>query len=190
MAAERLTTPPESFHAGDTLLWSTDLGDYPAGTWTLTYYLRGPAKYSITATASGTTHHADATAATTAEHVPGEYDLIGYVTAASARYKVSESRLTILEDLAASTSSHEARSSDEIALTAIKARMADMSARVEVSYNVGFGGHSQNVNLMSWEDLIRAREYFQGKVSAQQKRDRVKQGKSSGSRIQIRFKSA
>ena len=65
---------PAKFNAGDTWRWTRDLSDYPATTWSVTYYFENEARqFSQAATADGTSHAVVIAAATSADIPAGRY---------------------------------------------------------------------------------------------------------------------
>lgn len=65
---------PSELIAGDTWRWTRDLSDFPAGTWTLTYYFENQdGTFNVAASASGTTHSVTIAAVTTAAYKAGRY---------------------------------------------------------------------------------------------------------------------
>lgn len=96
------TTEPNSLRAGDTWQWTREnLSDYPATTWTLTYYFRNATShFNVVATADGSTFAVSVAMATTADRVPGWYDWTAFVSDGTERYQVGAGRLEVLPDLA------------------------------------------------------------------------------------------
>src|SRR5690242_3621696 len=75
-----LSEPP-AINAGESLLWQRDLSpDFPAGTWTLNYFLLGPTRINVTSTANGTRHEVSVNAATTSNYNSGRYQVIARVS--------------------------------------------------------------------------------------------------------------
>lgn len=65
---------PSEFIAGDSWRWLKSLPDYPATTYTVTWYFENSsAVFSAVGTASGNNHSVTITAVTTAAYVPGRY---------------------------------------------------------------------------------------------------------------------
>lgn len=65
---------PASFVAGDSWRWLRGLGDYPATTYTVTWYFEnGAFNFNAVGTASGTSHSVTIAAATTSAYTPGRY---------------------------------------------------------------------------------------------------------------------
>lgn len=104
------TTEPISLRAGDTWQWTREnLSDYPATTWTLTYYFRNATSYfDIAATADGSTFAVSVALATTATRAPGWYDWTAFVTDCTERYQVGQGRLEVLPDPAGAVA-HDGR---------------------------------------------------------------------------------
>jgi hypothetical protein len=69
-----LDAVPKNLVAGDTWRWLRSFSDYPAPTWTVTYYFENSTKaFSVDATASGADHSVTIAAATSAQYPPGRY---------------------------------------------------------------------------------------------------------------------
>lgn len=118
-------TEPLYVRAGDTIAWTREHPDYPAGTWTLKYRLiNAAARIDITAAADGTTHSVSEAAAATAAWPPGEYIWQAYVESGAVRYTVGTGTLTIKPNLAAAASGFDARSPARRALDDLRAALA------------------------------------------------------------------
>ena len=101
------TVEPTTISLGETIKFTRDLPDYPAGTWTLNYYfVNATAGGAFAAIAVGTTHSVNVPKATTAIWVAGDYQLTGVVTATvlgvPEQYPVYTGLLTILPNKASS----------------------------------------------------------------------------------------
>lgn len=89
MTIEIPTYEPATLYAGTTVAWTKSLPDYPATTYTLTYYLVGPVeRYVITASASGSDYSIAVTAATSATWVAGKYRWASYAVNGATKYPV------------------------------------------------------------------------------------------------------
>lgn len=64
---------PNVLNAGDSWQWTLALADYPADTWTATYYLRGLGKIDVAGVADDAGHLFSATAAETGAVLAGSY---------------------------------------------------------------------------------------------------------------------
>jgi hypothetical protein len=120
------TTEPTSFYAGDLVQWTKALSDYPASTWTLTYYLRGATGASITATAAsnGVDFSVSIAAATTLTYSPGAYDLFGVVTSGLSTYTIYKGGVTITPAASSLNTTYDARSFNKRVLDALEASVA------------------------------------------------------------------
>jgi hypothetical protein len=116
-----MPTIPQTIQAGDSLTLSYSGADYPAPTWTITAYLRGPAVDDITFSPDGTNHAAAVTAATTADWPAGVY-LVSLVATDGADVVTLETgQSLVLQDIAAIDATSDNRSHVKIVLDAIEA---------------------------------------------------------------------
>lgn len=97
------TTEPTKLRAGDTWQWRReDLSDWPASSYTLTYYVRNAAShFNITAAADGDNFAVSVPMATTAGYTAGEYDWYAFVSDGSERYQIDAGRFEVLPDVSA-----------------------------------------------------------------------------------------
>lgn len=102
MALRVPTIEPTALRVGDTWAWCRDnLADFPAPTWTLTYYFRNAtAKFDIVATANGAAHAVSVSATASAGKTAGWYDWIAFVGNGTERYQVDSGRIELLPNLA------------------------------------------------------------------------------------------
>lgn len=165
MAEPVPTIEPTQFRLGDSLQWDKDLEDYPAGTWTLTYKLlpqSGSATVrTITATASGTTHQARATSATTAAWTAGDFWMVGYVTNGTDRFQVYAGPMTVLSDPSVATS-YDGRSYLQRVLALLEASIeANEAPRTVIRYS--FGGVTSEVRTL--EEALKARDLIKAQIA-------------------------
>lgn len=140
---------PASLTAGDSWSWTDSLADYPAGTWTLTYYFRGPQSFSIVATASGTDHASAVAAATTAGYKPGTYDWLARVTSGLTATKIDLGRLVVEPNLANSAS--EYRSFWRQVLDELEPVILGKASSDQLSMSIA----GRSLSRMSWDELLR-----------------------------------
>lgn len=97
------TSEPSQLRSGDTWQWRReDLSDYPASTWTLTYYFRNASGYfDVAASADGDLFAVSVAAATTAAYTAGWYDWYALVSAGTERYQIGTGRIEVLADVSA-----------------------------------------------------------------------------------------
>lgn len=181
------TTEPTQIIAGDTLAWSKTLDDYPANDgWTLTYYLRGPAAYTITTTADDAAHVAAATTAETSLYTPGEYRLFGFATTGSTRYKVYEKPVTVFADVASNTGTLEIRSDARIIYDALIELQKQRATRPELQRSIQAAG--QSFTYKSDKEIGEAIDKWGAVVKAEEEEDSGTPV-SAGKDIVVRFRS-
>lgn len=118
MAADIPEIEPVEIIAGDTVRWTKSLPDYKASdSWALSYVVVGRLGRPgvIAATTSGDGFAVTIAAATTAVWAAGDYTIRGYVTKSGEQFTVYEGRLTVKENLAASSGIYDDRSDAQIA---------------------------------------------------------------------------
>lgn len=193
MALERLTSIPSKFVAGDTIKWRLTYSDYPATTWQLNIYLRGPVKktwaWSSEITASGSDFDVDVAASVTAAYpADDDYWLFAYVTDGTQRQQVYSAKLAIKPDLAATTDAYDGRTHAKKMLDAIEATLEGRATREEMSYTVNAGGIQQQVSLLNFDELIKARQFYADVVKSEEAAERIANGTGkSGRQIYTRF---
>jgi hypothetical protein len=140
------TREPRQFIAGDTILWTKQLADYPpADGWLLHYKLVGPSTLAadITAVDDGGTFDVTIPAAATGfgGFIAGTYRMIGYVDGVGAeRHTIYRADVEILPNVAA-VSYANLRTHDEKMLAAIQAALEGRSsADIEQSMPTGKHG--------------------------------------------------
>lgn len=179
------TKEPETIQAGVTLTWTKSITDFPAGTWTLTYYLNEDSSaqsgMSFAAAADGIDHLVTVTAATTAGWVPGRYKMLGRVSDGTAKHDVFIGFVEVLPDLAVAG---DYRSHAKKVLDAIEAVIITRAGAALVSFNVE-GQQFQNI---SHAELISLRSFYKAEYLAEKAATRASQGLSSPGRILTRFR--
>ena len=98
------TSEPDELRVGDTWQWTREdlASDYPATSWTLTYYFRNATHYfDVTASADGNFFDVTVAKATTATKVAGDYSWVAVVTSATERFEVDRGAITLLPDYSA-----------------------------------------------------------------------------------------
>ena len=128
---------PQSIAQGDTLTFTRNLNNYPAGAgWSLLYALRGGAQaIQFTSIASGNNHVITVPAATTETWIPAEYLMEGWaVFTDNSRYQIYLAPLWVTPDLATAAgglavTTHAQRmlALVEVQLEAIAANVLDMT---------------------------------------------------------------
>lgn len=130
------TSVPTELIAGDTWRWVRDLADYPAGTWTLTYYFENKdGSFSAVATADGSTHSVTVAAATTAAYKSGRYRWRARAVSSGIAETVEAGWLDVRIDPAA-TGNQDVRSWARRTLEAIEAFLEGNATTAQASLSI------------------------------------------------------
>ena len=106
-----LSDVPSRLAVGESVSWKWSDGRFPAsGGWSLVYSLvNRERQIQITATADGTAHLVEVTAATSAAYVAGTYSFQAHVAKGDERYQVASGTITIAGDLATESTGTDTR---------------------------------------------------------------------------------
>jgi hypothetical protein len=183
------STEPKRLIAGDRAQWKrTDLADFPAGTWTLTYYLRGNfagGQIEIVASADGLDFEVDEAPDTTAAYTPGAYYWSAYVSQAGDRKYVGGGRIEIAPNPVDVISPTDGRSHYRRTLDSIEAVIEKRATTDQQRYV--FQAVGRSVDRMPIADLLKFRDYYAGLVQAEEQQTAIDAGKVSGKNILVRF---
>jgi len=177
---EELTNIPPTLMAGDSATWRASLPDYPASAgWSLSYVLINAAgKLTIASTADGDDHLVSLESATTAAYPPGRYGYTALVSLSGDRIAVGSGSIEILPDVA-SLDSLDSRTFAEKTLDALEAVISGKASKDQLQYAL----NGMSLARYTWDELIKARNYFRGEV---QKEQRAKAGKKAN-KVYVRF---
>jgi len=193
MTAPIPSSEPTRAIAGDTWSWTKSLPDYPAGTWTLTYYLRSrEGEQNFNASASGTDYQVTVAAATTAGYKAGRYGWTAVVTSGSERHTVGTGELEVLPDPASSGAGQDPRSHARKVLEAIEAVLesrASAPQRELVAYTIGSRSQKFDENE-SKADLVALRSKYQWFVANEEAQQKLAAGQPNPRMVGIRFGSS
>lgn len=169
------TTELPQLRIGDTWQWRReDLGDYPASTWTLTYYFRNATSYfNVTATADADAFEVSVAKATTAGYVTGWYDWFAMVDDGAERYQVDSGRVELLPDPSGSVAL-DARTHARTMLDTIEAALESRAAADTldlISTQLDARGLTRDR-----EGLLKLRTYYRAEVARE---DRARNGVKS-----------
>lgn len=143
------TQVPARLFVGDSLAWERDLDDYPAGTWTLTYYFANDSHaFSITASASGSTHVVSVD--DTTSYQPGRYRWHARAASGATKVTVENGWIEIRPNPAAGKS--DWRSHARKMLDAIEAALEGQASKDQldlISYAVG-----ESINVRRDRELL------------------------------------
>lgn len=177
------TIEPATLAAGDTFTFKRSWSDWPASTWTVTYYLRGPAQIDIEATADGDNHLVDETPAVTAKWNVGVYDWQAYADDGTNRFKVTEGTLEVTKDFAAGDAVYDARSVAAICVDQINQVLKDRTSEDVQSYAIG----GRQMVLMSDSDLLVTRGRFMAEVAREKRAAAIARGETKSTQVKARF---
>ncbi len=176
------TQRPDQLTAGDTWRWTRELADYPAGTWTLTYYFEnGDAVISAAASASGTTHSVTVTAATTAGYAPGRYRVFARVTDGTVTETTEAGWLDVLPDYAAA-GKLDHRGWARRVLDALQAAYEGGADSDQLAMTIG----GRSISRMSKAELRAEIEAFERRVQRELDADAINNGKPARNRLLVR----
>lgn len=182
------TNEPSELRAGLTWAWRReDLGDFPAGTYTLKYWFKKSgatgANFSITATADGANHSVSVAAGTTQGYTAGAYTWVAVATAGSEAYEVDKGTLQILPryDQVANL---DDRSHTRKMVDAIEALMEGRATVDQMQYQI----NGRMLTRMSIGDLITWRDKYRAEVNAEKQAEAIANGLATKNRILVRFR--
>lgn len=147
---------PLNVTQGDSLAWARDdLTDYPASSWTLTFYFTGSAgAFKIIATADGDDFDVAATIAETAAWLVGFYSWQARVDdGADAKHTVDSGRFEVLLGFDGATVSDQ-RSHNRIMVDALEAMLQGKASRDQKSYKLPDGRELEKLDLREVADLL------------------------------------
>jgi hypothetical protein len=180
---------PERVAAGDRLQWTRkDLSDFPATSWTLTYYLRSDqplGQIDIVATADGTNFSVDVSPTASAEYPAGKYYWTAFVSKSGDRKLVAHGQLEVLRNPTDVTTPVDGRSHARKVLDAINAVVENRATTDQQSYV--FQAVGRSVTRMPIADLLKFRDYYAGLVRAEDEALAVSRGQGTGRNILVRF---
>lgn len=185
MAAPIPTTEPQSVTAGDSVVFTKTVCDYPASDgWTLTYFFKTPdgsQKFNFTATTAANGTDYAVTVNNTAAWQPGEY--IGQAKVAGVggqTFTVWSGILRVYPSVAANadTRSHARKCLDNIeAVLEKKATHEVLNSEV----------NGVKLERIPFDQLIALRDRYRMEVRNEEAALRIKQGLGSGRKILTRF---
>jgi hypothetical protein len=186
MTYEIPTNEPQELVAGDRWQWTRDLSDYPASTWTVTYYFHPLAStgtvVSFAASADGETHSVDVPKGTTENYAAGEYEWHALANDGTTRRRVDSGTLKIVADL--SLTHVDSRSHWRTVLDNIEPIIQGRASKDQSSYSIS----GRQLSRMSWEELQGIYNRAKAEVVKEERRDRAKNGLGHRGRVLVGFK--
>lgn len=184
MSLEIPIIEPAELIVGDTWTWQRTLPDYPAGTWTLTYYLRSQeGELNIVCTASGTDHLVSVAKATTAGYKAGFYSWIATVTDGTTRTTLERGIVTIKPDPSKVGAGLDPRSHARKVLDAIEAILEGRATKDQEEYTIG----TRSLKRTPIADLINLRAQYRSEVTTEEAKARLAAGQPGMPRLLARL---
>jgi len=183
-----MSTPekvPDQLVAGDTWVWTRVLDDYPASTYTGTWYLENrTGQISVAAVASGNTFTATVAKATTAAYKAGEYRwrFVATKISDSTRTSVEDGWVSVLPD-PASSGNLDWRTHARKTLDAIEAVIEGRATTDQEAMSI----NGRSLTRISIPDLLKFRDYYKGEVFSEKAASAVSAGLGDPRRIYVRF---
>lgn len=173
---------PTVIRAGETVTWKKTLDDYPAPTWTLTYYLlNSSGKITITAVADGTNHSVDVDESVSAAWTAGIYKWTSRVTDGTDVRTVDYGTVEIEADVAV-ISTLDTRSNNKKLLDAVRAVISGRVTKELAAYQIG----GRSITRLSPTELLEIEDKLVARVAAEERVELARQGKEH-SKIRARF---
>jgi hypothetical protein len=173
------TNEPREARAGLTWEWERELSDYPAGTWTLKYWFKQlaavGARFSITATASGTKHAISVAAATTVAYTAGDYSWSAVVTAGSQAFEVDRGVLKLLPRYDADAALDD-RSHARTVLDAIEAVIENRATKDQEEYSIA----GRSLTRTPIAELLALRDKYKAEVQRETLEENARNGIQGG----------
>lgn len=161
-----LYTVPTQMVAGDTWRFIRDLSDYPAPTWTVTYYFENQVKqFSQAAVASGTMQSVTIDSATTATIPPGRYRWFarGVSAGITETIKNENGWFDVLPDIGA-TGTHDHRSDARKMLDAINATLIGKATDDQLAMAI----NGRSISRIPLPELTQWRAQLRTEVSSEE----------------------
>lgn len=181
-------TEPLELVVGDRWQWRrTDLStDYPATSWTLTYYFvqlvsATPGAFNIVADADGDDFSIDVAPVTTAANTAGEYRWAAYVSKVGDRVEIGKASIVLKPDLAVVVT--DPRTDAETILDAINAVIAGRATVDQESYSI----NNRSLSRTPIDDLLTLRDDYQQRVASERRQELRSQGRQTRNQVRVRF---
>lgn len=162
-----LYTVPSQMVAGDTWRFIRDLSDYPAPTWTVTYYFENQVKqFSQAAVASGTMQSVTISSTTTADIPPGRYRWFARGVSAGITETVKDENgwFDVLPDIGA-TGTHDHRSDARKMLDAVNATLIGKATDDQLAMAI----NGRSISRIPLPELTLWRAQLRSEVNAEEK---------------------
>ena len=168
---------PSELTAGETWQWSVEATEYPAPTWSMTFYfINASSVFSIAALGSGATFTVDHPATSTRAIEAGRYQWTARVTDGTDVFSVGDGVISIAPDL---VEERDTRTWARRMLDAVEAVMEGRATRDEQS--VSFNGRS--ITRMDFAELRQFRDELRSQVRIEEQGEAAGLGRD----VRVRF---
>ena len=179
---------PQQAVAGTNWKWQRGLSDFPASTWTLSYYFRevtGKYSFDIVATNSSDRFEVNLPFATTNNYAPGVYSGQGFVSKGADKFIVYDNQLEVGANFTLQGVGKDTRSHSQKTLVAIKGLLEGKFVEDASSYSIA----GRSITKLDVQQLIDAKNYYEAIVVMEIRNQRAKQGLQTGQVVRARFTS-
>lgn len=155
---------PAKLSIGDTWSWTSTFTDYPATTWSVTFYFQNKAaEFEVTAAAAGSDHLAAIAAGSTAAFKPGRYHWRARAAAGAVFNTIDEGWLDVVAD--PSAKSVDPRSDARRMLDALNATLLGRASSDQLAMTIG----GRSLSKIPLPELIAWRDRLTSEVSTEEK---------------------
>ncbi|HAV56617.1 MAG TPA: hypothetical protein DCX45_03645 [Acinetobacter junii] len=180
---------PKTIYAGDKVEWTESNSDYLASAgWTYkARIINSAGKFDIDSVANGDDHDVTLTPAITATYTAGKYMMQPYYqhTDGTKQYQ-PRFEIEVFPDLVAATT-YDYRSHARTVLEALEAAIESRATKAQMSISISTPQGSRALQYLTLEELIKAKEYYQGLVNYEEEKNLIDAGQSPGGRVLIQF---
>jgi len=181
MTAPIPTTEPTELRAGLSWQWQKSLGDYPAPTWVLRYWLKNAGSHiEIAAAASGSDHLVTVLASATQNYAPGQYAWTSTVESGAIVLQAAAGKLTLLPRVdqaqALDSRSVARRIVDELEAAKLAyVQSTQQGASMVQSYSIA----DRSTVFRTEKDFIEQIEYWRNQLAAEDAAEAIAQGQGN-----------
>lgn len=187
--AQSPTIEPQQFVLGDYVLWRrTDLSsDYPNTLYTMTYVFRitaaGNTEFQIVGAAYQSDYKFEISSATSAGYIAGEYhwQLEALRNSDNNRIVIDYGHMEVIGDL--DVNGTDVRSHAQIMVQKIESLLSGKADADVANYSIA----GRSLTKLSFDELVKARDYYKAEFNKELRDDLIRQGKSTGSTVKVRF---
>jgi len=180
---------PKTIYAGDKIEWTESNSDYPASEgWTYKVRLINSAgKIDIGSTADGDDHDVSIASTTSAAYTAGKYMLQPYYehTDGTKEFQTQFEVEVIADILLVNT--YDYRSHAQTTLDAIEAMIESRASVAQQSIQISTPLGGRSLQYLTFEELIKAKEYYTALVEGEKEKARVEAGLKPGGRYLVQF---